>query len=105
MAEPVAAADVPVSLDGLLGEAGVLTADELDEQRARAMLEVDRIQINEQELTGVVTDNVAINTVNGHNTISGEAFSGSAGFVNSIQNTGNNVLIQSATIVNIAVEP
>ena len=94
-----------ISLDELLGDAAAISDDDLELQRARAMLEVEKVVINEQNLNGVVSGNTAIDTVTGHNTINGEAFSGAAGFVSSIQNTGNNVLIQSSTIVNVTVEP
>ncbi|MDJ0927621.1 MAG: carbon storage regulator [Gammaproteobacteria bacterium] len=94
-----------ISLDALLGDAAAISDDDLEAQRARAMLEVEKVVINEQNLNGVVSDNTAIDTVTGHNAISGEAFTGAAGFVSSIQNTGNNVLIQSSTIVNVTVEP
>lgn len=72
---------------------------------ARAQLHVDKIQVNDQDLSGVVTDNVAIGTQTGNNVISAGAFGHAAGFMTTIQNTGNNVLIQNATIVNIAVDP
>jgi len=92
-------------LPGLSGGDGVLSAAALEAERATAMLEVDRITINDQDLNGVVSNNSAIDTISGNNTIAGDAFGNATGFIGTIQNTGNNVLIQSATIVNIAVEP
>ncbi len=92
-------------LPGLAAGDAVLSADDLEAERARAMLEVDRITINDQDLNGVVSNNSAIDTISGNNTIAGDAFGNATGFIGTIQNTGNNVLIQSATIVNIAVEP
>lgn len=76
----------------------------LEENRAKALLEIDKVFINDQELNGTVSGNTAINSNNGANSIAGTAFSGSSGFINTIQNTGNNVLIQSATIVNVSIE-
>lgn len=88
-----------------LGDAELeISADELGENRARAMLEIDKVFINDQELNGSVSGNTAVNTYSGDNNISGEAFGNATGFVNTIQNTGNNVLIQSATIVNVSIE-
>ncbi|NND53816.1 MAG: hypothetical protein HKN56_02470 [Gammaproteobacteria bacterium] len=81
-----------------------LQQSELDGSRAKAMLEIDKVFVNDQELNGTVSDNVAINTNSGANMISGDSFSGASGLINTIQNTGNNVLIQSATIVNVSIE-
>jgi len=63
----------------------------------------DRI-FNENQLRGVVADNHASNLTTGANVISDGAFSGSAGLPMVIQNSGNNVLIQNATIVNVQVK-
>jgi hypothetical protein len=41
---------------------------------------------------------------NGDNVISGQAFSNSSGIATVIQNTGNNVLIQNSTIVNVNLQ-
>ncbi|GMW06106.1 MAG: hypothetical protein QY320_14025 [Gammaproteobacteria bacterium] len=77
----------------------------LDTESAKARIEIDKIVVNDQDLHGVVQGNVALNTVSGNNTIAGEAFQDTAGFVTVIQNTGNNVLIQNSTIVNVALDP
>ena len=77
----------------------------LDDLTGKARIEVDRIQVNDQDLTGTVSGNVAIENQTGHNTISTAAYTDAAGFITTIQNTGNNVLIQNATIINLTVEP
>lgn len=89
---------------GLISLGTDVSHADLDENRAKAMLEIDKVFINDQELNGTVSGNTAINSNNGANSIAGTAFSGASGFVNTIQNTGNNVLIQSATIVNVSIE-
>lgn len=81
-----------------------LSTEELGEHRAKAKIELDELTINAAENDGAVVGNIAIGNT-GHNTIDGNAFRDSAGFMNAIQNTGNNVLIQNATIINVAVEP
>lgn len=63
----------------------------------------DRIS-NENQLRGVVADNHASNLTTGANVISDGAFSGSVGLPMVIQNSGNNVLIQNATIVNVQLK-
>ena len=59
---------------------------------------------NDMRLDGVVGSNEAINVVTGSNSISSGAFTGTAGLPMVIQNSGNNVLIQNATIVNVQIK-
>jgi hypothetical protein len=59
---------------------------------------------NDQQLKGMVANNSASNLTTGTNVISEGAFSNSAGMSTVIQNSGNNVLIQNATIVNVQVK-
>jgi len=63
----------------------------------------DRV-FNDAQLKGVVTDNQASNLTTGMNVISEGAFAGSSGLPTVIQNSGNNVLIQNATIVNVQLK-
>ena len=61
--------------------------------------------LNKQQLNGAVSNNQASHTYSGDNSVMGTAFSGSAGLPTVIQNTGNNVLIQNATIVTVRMNP
>ena len=56
---------------------------------------------NEQTLDGLVRYNQAYNLTTGGNLISEGAFAGTSGLATVIQNSGNNVLIQNSTIVNV----
>ena len=94
--------DKPFSL---LQDLVPLSTEVLDASTAKAQIQVDKIVINENDLDGVVTDNVAIGNTTGNNVVSDGAFSSSTGFMTTIQNTGNNVLIQNATIINVSVGP
>jgi hypothetical protein len=85
--------------------ATLVSDDALGAESGKAQLQLDKLTINDQDLNGILQGNVATGTTNGDNTISGDAFSNSAGFVTAIQNTGNNVLIQDATIINISMAP
>jgi hypothetical protein len=69
-------------------------------ERARGGADV----FNDMQLKGVVADNRAINVSTGNNAISDGAFSGMAGLPMVVQNTGNNVLIQNATIISVQVK-
>lgn len=61
--------------------------------------------LNSQSLTGTVTGNTASQVSTGANSISGDAFSGATGIPTVVQNTGNNVLIQTGVIVNVQMKP
>jgi hypothetical protein len=52
-------------------------------------------------ITGQVTDNTAHDVTTGANDIQGGSFANSSGINSVVQNTGANVLIQAATIVNV----
>lgn len=56
-------------------------------------------------LTGTVSQNTDDHVVTGSNAISSGSFGAAAGLSTVIQNTGNNVLIQNATIVNVQFKP
>lgn len=60
--------------------------------------------LNDMKLNGVVTGNQAFNLVTGTNTITEGAFAGAAGLSLTVQNSGNNVLIQNATILNVQIK-
>ena len=69
----------------------------LDEQRGGDDTEI----LNHIDIDGDVTDNTATNVVTGANNIQGGSFDNASGVFSVVQNTGANVLIQSATIVNV----
>jgi len=56
-------------------------------------------------LNGTVTNNTVDHVVTGSNLIGNGAFNGAAGVPMVIQNTGNGVLIQNATILNVQFQP
>jgi hypothetical protein len=60
--------------------------------------------VNDMLLKGVVADNRASNLTTGSNTISDGSFSGLVGLPLVVQNSGNGVLIQNATIINVQVK-
>ncbi len=74
-----------------------LDAARLERQRGGASTHV----FNDMQLDGVVADNRAVDVVTGGNAISTGALSGASGLPLIVQNSGNNVLIQNATIVNV----
>lgn len=60
--------------------------------------------LNEMELNAQLYDNQALSSVTGTNIITESAFAGAKGFATVIQNSGNNVIIQNATILNLKMQ-
>ena len=61
--------------------------------------------LNQNNTSGAVSGNVASQLTTGSNTISENSFSNSSGIPVVIQNSGNNVLIQNSTILNLQMTP
>lgn len=59
---------------------------------------------NINDLNGTLYNNSALDSVTGGNFVTDGALAGSTGFSTLIQNSGNNVLIQNATILNLQVQ-
>ncbi|WP_244145434.1 hypothetical protein [Paraburkholderia mimosarum] len=75
---------------------GVAMSDQqLDERRGGDAL------VGQNFLNGTLSDNVANKVSTGSNTISDGSFASSSGLPTVIQNTGANVLIQNATVLNV----
>ncbi|MEK8043843.1 hypothetical protein AAB986_36255 [Burkholderia contaminans] len=72
-----------------------MTPDQLDEHRGGDAL------IGQNYLTGTVADNVANRVSTGSNSITDGSFANASGLPTVIQNTGANVLIQNATVLNV----
>jgi len=90
--------------DSLLMEEA-LSEDDLSGQRGEGtVIGIDDITLNHADLDGSNYGNSVTNSMTGNNYISGSAFNGANGMFDTIQNSGNNVLIQKATIVNISLE-
>ncbi|MGY2490698.1 hypothetical protein [Cupriavidus sp. CP313] len=80
----------------LAGFGKPVASDKLGEIRGGA-----EVVVSDMRLHGTVADNAATNTLSGSNIVNGGAFSNAAGIPTAIQNSGSNVLIQNATIVNV----
>lgn len=62
------------------------------------------ITFNLQDTEAQLYNNQAIATMSGTNQVAGSALANSSGMSTVIQNSGNNVVIQSATIVNVKLQ-
>jgi hypothetical protein len=76
-----------------------------DLENARGREGIDITAINNMNVQATLTGNVANNSITGTNIIDHGAFAGSGGMFSVIQNSGNNVIIQDSTIVNVTIVP
>ncbi len=83
-------------------------AAQLADQRGGA----ESLTMNIEEITNEINESAALsdnsvgsNVTTGMNSITGGSFAGSSGITSVIQNTGNNVIIQDSTLVNITMRP
>ena len=77
--------------------------DELEKARGREGFDITAL--NNMNVQAVLTGNIANNNITGMNIIDDGAFTNAGGMFSVIQNTGNNVIIQDSTIVNVTIVP
>ena len=87
----------------LLSSSEKVSEDELEKARGREGFDITAI--NNMNLQATLAGNTANNTVTGVNIIDNGAFTNAGGIFSVIQNTGNNVIIQDSTIVNVTIVP
>lgn len=94
--------DTPTTVTAASELFGVAAVDSsaLDANRGGTEMQV----LNKNALDGVVSDNQAYNLTTGSNWVTSGSFADSSGLSTVIQNSGNNVLIQNATIINLQVQ-
>jgi hypothetical protein len=83
------------------GDRDPLAANVIDDATLATSRGGSDSHLDQNNSTGTVQANVASNLTTGSNTISQGAFSNSSGLPMVIQNSGNNVLIQNSTILNL----
>lgn len=59
---------------------------------------------NDMQLSGAVTNNSAVDVLSGSNFIADGSFANASGMPMVVQNSGSNVLIQNATIINVQMQ-
>ena len=89
--------------DLLLSSSERASEDELEKARGREGFDITAL--NNMNIQAVLTGNTANNNVTGMNIIDNGAFTNAGGMFSVIQNTGNNVIIQDSTIVNVTILP
>ena len=94
-----------------LAHAGSLDTKKWGHPVASSQLEAQRggtdigpVTVNTNMLNATLFGNSAKDNVTGNNTITGGAFAGASGLPTVIQNSGNNVIIQNGTVLNLTVK-
>jgi len=82
---------------------GIAAVDSQDLALSRGGAELD-ITLNDVKTNGTVSNNSASNLSTGSNYVGDNSFAGATGFSTVVQNSGNNVLIQNATVINLRVQ-
>ncbi len=62
------------------------------------------VQTSTNNLTATLDENQALSNVTGNNTVASGAFASASGFATVVQNSGNNVIIQNSTILNVELK-
>lgn len=95
-------ATADLSLDpGLSGQgvsifgSAAIADEQLDQLRGQKTV------FNSNDVDGQLYNNEAVSNVTGGNFVTDGSFAGMSGFSTVIQNSGNNVLIQNATVLNL----
>lgn len=89
---------------GLLLNSEVLSEGDMATSRGgQYNFNIDNIQAT-SDIDGVSSGNTAMNNLTGNNVITAGSLSNVSGITSVIQNSGNNVLIQNATVVNLTLK-
>lgn len=86
------------------GPAALFGAPAIGSERLDGLRGGSEAVSNNIQLNGVVGANSAVNVTTGANTIADGAFANAAGLPMVIQNSGANVLIQNATVINLQLK-
>ena len=93
------AAERTAAVQPAAGEPGAVQEERLEQMRGGS-----DAPWSDMKLSGTVANNSAVNVVTGSNIVTDSAFSNASGLPMVIQNSGANVLIQNATIVNVQIK-
>ncbi len=97
--DPPLIAAAPTAPEAVSGMGNTIALDKLGAMRGGTEHE------NDMDVNGTVGNNSADRVVTGNNTIDAGSFANSSGINTVVQNSGANVLIQNAMIVNVQFTP
>ncbi|MEH0664595.1 carbon storage regulator [Vibrio scophthalmi] len=90
--------------DELILEQPGLSEQQLDSSRGgQYHIDIESVTAS-SEINGINAGNAVTNSVTGNNVIASSALMHSSGITSVVQNTGNNVLIQNSTVVNLTLK-
>lgn len=98
-AAPMASAAVGAMVPATAGAGSAARDEKLEQMRGGS-----ETPWSDMKLAGTVANNSAVNVVTGANIVTDSAFSNASGLPMVIQNSGANVLIQNATIINVQIK-
>lgn len=101
LAPAAAVAPNAAPVAGAQGQDGEMFAAPLAEERLAGLRGGSASPWSDMKLNGAVSGNSAVAVASGANVITEGAFSNASGLPMVIQNSGANVLIQNATIINV----
>lgn len=90
----------PTRPQKVLFDQPAVAATKLDQQRGGAAIQT----FNVMDLEAGLKSNVAKNNVTGSNAVTNGAFANANGLSTVVQNSGNNVIIQNATILHLEMK-
>lgn len=103
--EPALAEDI--HSQNLLPDVAIVPATELSGERGREDLHIEDVVLQLSDVTASATleNNTLTAAPTGANVVETGAFSGAAGVVFAVQNSGNHVVIQNTTLINVTMNP
>lgn len=93
----------PCFSDDLFSDETAVNTQQLSEQRGMSDTFVN-LQINDSDQNALLQDNQINGSYTGNNNISDGALTGFKGISTVIQNTGNQVIIQGNTMINVLIQ-
>ncbi|MBS3964841.1 MAG: hypothetical protein KGZ80_10180 [Methylomonas sp.] len=100
---PIQSIDAGQSVELFFEQTEAVLLEELDNERGKG--DIDIVTLNNATAQALLKNSTSYNNITGNNIIDSSSFSGSSGLVSVIQNSGNNVIIQDSTIINVTIVP
>ena len=89
--------------DLFFSQTEAVSSEELEKERGREGFDITTL--NNTSIQAALYGNTANNNVTGANIINSGAFTNAGGMFSIVQNSGNNVIIQDSTTVNVTIIP
>jgi len=104
MSQQVVKADEQVGQEAsLVTQTQAVLLEDLDNERGRGGADITTL--NNSNVASTFRNNIALNNSSGSNYIENGSITGNSGITDVVQNSGNNVVIQSATTINVTIIP